>query len=343
MKPGIVLFVITATFSLVACANQPTLITLENQELTVRVTPSFGGRVLHAGLNGQDNVLLVGAAAEQAPSDPIDIDTPYTPYLGHTVWLGPQSEWWVHQDVLAGRKQARMPWPPDPYITASDAEVIHRDQQRLTLELPASPVTGIQLQKTVALNDSQPNAVDLQVTATNVRSEPVAWDIWFNTRVPASSQVYVPVDAENNVRLLDMAKEGEVPLAYHLADGMFSLNHVQPDQARGRQGKAFIQPAAGWLAAFSDDQLFIIAFPWHREDAIHPEQGQVEIYTHYRFGERADGVMELEVHAPYRHLMPGEAMEAQERWYLLPYTGSAERGAQLKFLKESLQSLGVTQ
>src|SRR5690606_39998906 len=56
-------------------------------------------------------------------------------------------------------------------------------------------------------------------------------------------------------------------------------------------------------------------------DVIHPEQGQVELYLDYQPDNPEGNVMELEVHAPYKTLQPGEVMHAHKVWTVLPYEG----------------------
>jgi len=89
------------------------------------------------------------------------------------------------------------------------------------------------------------------------------------------------------------------------------------DFARGGpfKAKAYIQPSAGWLAAFSAGQLFVIEFELQPLEAIHPSQGQIELYID---SEPASGLLELEVHAPYVTLGPGERMSSFERWHAWP-------------------------
>ena len=69
---------------------------------------------------------------------------------------------------------------------------------------------------------------------------------------------------------------------------------------------------------------------------IHPQQGQVELYLDHG-ADIAAGLLEMEVHAPYRTLAPGEAMQARERWTVLPYDGADTPQAHLAFLCGRLQ------
>ncbi|PZQ21579.1 MAG: hypothetical protein DI562_20555 [Stenotrophomonas acidaminiphila] len=53
-------------------------------------------------------------------------------------------------------------------------------------------------------------------------------------------------------------------------------------------------------------------------------------------GDVQAGLLEMEVHAPFRTLAAGEAMQAQERWTLLAYDGPETQEAQVAFLCERL-------
>ena len=69
------------------------------------------------------------------------------------------------------------------------------------------------------------------------------------------------------------------------------------------------------MAAFTKGQLFVIEFDLQPREAIHPDQGQVELYLD---SDPDSGLLELEVHAPYRTLPPGGRMAASERWRAWP-------------------------
>ncbi|MBB5863541.1 hypothetical protein GGR61_001151 [Xanthomonas arboricola] len=75
--------------------------------------------------------------------------------------------------------------------------------------------------------------------------------------------------------------------------------------------------------------------------AIHPEQGQVYLDAPAQHPEQ--GLLEMEVHAPYRQLAPGAQMRAQEQWTLLQYSGADEPQAQQQFLCSKAQELELQQ
>ena len=182
----------------------------------------------------------------------------------------------------------------------------------------------------------------MDVQARNIRNETIAWDIWFNTRVDQDTLVYVPVAKVDDIRTNDLTNKKIAPLTYTLKNKIFSLDVTPPPEGKTiRRGKIFIQPSAGWIAAFKGDQAFIIQFKHQSAEVIHPEQGQVELYHDYQSDDPENGLLELEVHAPYVTLAPGEVMDASERWTVLPYTGTSTRAAHIAFLQKNAAHLGL--
>ncbi|WP_020656278.1 DUF4380 domain-containing protein [Massilia niastensis] len=325
-----------------ACAAPLPLHQLDNGSVRATVTEAIGGRLLSFSLAGRPNFLRVDPAAGD-PGAAVDAEAGNVGYLGHEVWAGPQQEWWTRQTVNPARAAARAPWPPDPYLSLARYTLEERTAAQLAMTSPASPVNGLQLRKRYALVEGRPNSLRLEVEASNRRATPVAWDIWFNTRVHADTRVYVPVASAGDIRLQASSGAGRTAPGYTVEHGMFSLDVPARGAAGGpaRLGKLFLQPAAGWMAAFRDGQAFIIQFSLQPRSAIHPDQGQVELYHDYRPGEVDKGILEMEVHAPYLALAPGATMEAAQLWTILPYDGPATRAAHLAFLRAHAQQEGL--
>ncbi|RNF29767.1 hypothetical protein NM04_16190, partial [Massilia aurea] len=107
-----------------------------------RVSEVAGGRLLSFALKGQPNFLLIDEAAGD-PDAPPDATSGYIRYQGHEVWIGPQREWWVHQDVNPARAAAKATWPPDPWLSLAKYALVHKKQDEIVLDSPASPVSGI--------------------------------------------------------------------------------------------------------------------------------------------------------------------------------------------------------
>lgn len=315
--------------------------TLDNGTVRATATEAIGGRLLSFGLKGQPSFLRLDGAAGD-PAAPVDVAGDNVGYLGHEVWVGPQKQWWVHQDLNPARAAARAVWPPDPYLSLAKYTVAQATPAALALRGPASPVSGVALDKRYALVAGKPNSLRLDVVATNRRDRAVAWDIWFNTRAHADTAVYVPVGSKDDVRVEAAQADRPAP-RYLLEGGIFALDLPAPQAAdAARKGKVFLQPSAGWMAGFRGDQVLVIQFAHQARAAIHPDQGQVELYHDVQPGQPDQGILEMEVHAPYRTLAPGQAMQAQETWTVLPYDGPPTRAAHLAFLRARAGQLGLS-
>jgi hypothetical protein len=314
--------------------------TLDNGSVRATVTDAIGGRLLSFALAGRSNFLKVDTAAGD-PGAPIDATMDNVGYMGHEIWIGPQKEWWSHQDV--NRARAGASWPPDPWLSLARYKIEDARPDAVTLASPASPVNGLQLVKRYSLVAGKPHSLRLDVDAANTRKNQVAWDIWFNTRAHADTRVYVPVARRDDVRQQAIEpKPDMVPLTWTLADGLFSLDAYPAGKGRPhRNGKMLLQPSAGWMAGFHGGQVLVIQFAHQPRAAIHPDQGQVELYNDWQPDAPDKGLMEMEVHAPYVKLAPGRHMQASEQWTLLPYDGPDTRQAQVAFLRAHARELGL--
>lgn len=315
---------------------------LDDGHVRLAIAPDLGGRVVHLSLPDRPNLLKVGAALAQVPppepaADGIDI-----PYLGHVLWTGPQSGWWLDQDVHAQRRDAAAPWPPDPWLAYGRNRVVERSAYAVALEGVDSPVSGLRARQRYRLSGRAPATVELEAGAVNVRDREIERDLWFNTRLPAASRVFVPVARPDDARL---RADGDDFFAGPVAwweDGLFSLQADPPPQGKGgRRGKVFIRPSAGWIAGFNAGQLLLIRFDLQPDASIHPEHGQVEVYQQWHHDDPDAGLLELEVHAPLRMLAPGESMRAAETWTVLPYDGPEMLEAQRAALLEALGEVGL--
>jgi hypothetical protein len=329
-----------------AQSTQPmTTHTLDTGAVQATITDAIGGRLLSFALAGHPNFLKLDPAAGD-PAMKIDATLDNVPYMGHEIWAGPQKQWWSHQDVNPARAAAHANWPPDPYLSLARYTVTQQDKSGVSLTGPASPVNGLQLDKRYSLIPGKPNSLQLDVGATNRRDSQVAWDIWFNTRAHGDTRVYVPVAHRDDVKQQAVAPKPDwVPLTWTLADGLFSIDMPAPgaDDAhrKHRNGKMLLQPSGGWMAGFHGGQALIIQFALQPRAAIHPDQGQVELYNDYPADDLSQGLLEMEVHAPYRQLAPGQRMAASETWTLLPYMGPDTRAAHVAFLRAHAQALGL--
>lgn len=318
-------------------------ILLDDGHLEVGIAPALGGRVVHLALPGRANLLKVGPAVDSHPDPVPHAEGPDLAYFGHELWLGPQSRWWLDQDVNPARRAVAAPWPPDPWLAQAPNRILARSAVHLALEGVDSPVSGLRARQTFRLSGSAPGTLALTASAVNVRDRPVRRDLWFNTRLPAASRVFAPVARPGDARLrADEDATFAGPVAWW-QDGLYSLQLEPPPPGKsGRRGKVFIAPAAGWIAGFNAGQLLLIRFPRHDDAAIDAEHGQVELYQQWHPEDPAAGVLELEVHAPVRTLGPGEEMQAGETWTVFPYEGPDTLEAQRAALEDALRRVGLS-
>lgn len=331
-----------AALAPLASAGAGERVRLDDGQLQVEIAPELGGRVTHLSLPGRPNLLKVGAALDRVPPPQPAADGVDIPYMGHVLWIGPQSRWWLDQDVNPSRREAAAPWPPDPWLAYGRNRVVERSDQALALEGVDSPVSGLRASQRYRLSGRAPATMTLEAEATNVRDREVRGDLWFNTRLPAASRVFVPVASPGDARLrADEDAFFAGPVGWW-EDGLYSLQATPPPAGRGgRRGKIFIAPSAGWIAGFNAGQLLLIQFDRQPDEAIDPEHGQVEVYQQWHHDDPESGLLELEVHAPMRTLAPGASMAAGETWTVFPYDGADTLDAQRAALLQALDSLGL--
>lgn len=316
--------------------NYNRLITLKNDRVTVGILPDVGGRVVQLCTPAGPNLLKADAkewTKKPIPRGPLSARNRFKAYNGHIVWLGPQNGWWAQQTLNKSRKRRNANWPPDPHLVNGFFKPLHRTASSIVLQGPDSPISGVRLTKKIALHEN--GDIDFEVSAINIRTEPVAWDLWLNTRVDGYDRCYVPV-AENGIeRIVGRSEHGLEAMDTAICNGYFTFSPRKPSEGMSqRVAKAFLQPSRGLIAAFCGSYCLKIHFFRNRRELIHREQSQVELYnqtTHVR----EDALLELEQHAPFCTLEPGQSMSTHQRWEILPYTGGHSHNDHTSFLDSS--------
>jgi hypothetical protein len=298
------------------------LIILGNSKIEVGILPDIGGRIVILRKPGGSNIIksdekLWGDTPAQRPE--LSAFSNWKAYNGHIVWVGPQTEWWRKQDLNKGRKIEMADWPPDPYQCFSSFEVISHTPDSLVMIGPASPVTGIQLTKTISIQDD--GQVRFTVAGKNIRRTPVSWDLWLNTRVDGYSSCYVPISPRIPVKIESRIGFTRECAEWEIRDGFFRFVPKKPSKKTSlRSAKAYIYPSNNFMAAFDKSHVLIIRFPFHPKRLIHSSQGLVEFYNETTHNS-SDALMELECHSPYQTLKPGQTMETSVEWTLYNYSG----------------------
>lgn len=264
---------------------------------------------------------------ESVVLDPVEFWT-WNDFFGHIIWLGPQSDFWNQQDILP-ELHDRV-WPPDPYLVYGSYRIVEQSDDKLVLEGPDSPYTGIRLTKIYRLEES---GVEMEVVATNISDRTLKWDIWSNTRVPSRFPFLVPIENPDKVKV-DTANPELIE--WKTGEGYFSFDLTPLVGDVSGKAKAYVTACRPWIASFSEDTVFLKSFESVDPAEIHPEQGFVEIYYN-KAAEKEAGFLELEAHGPYTTLNPGESMTFYEKWTLLPYNGDACRESRIKWAETHLE------
>ena len=309
------------------------LVEITNGTLTVAALPALGGRVVVLRANDGENLLHSDPKFWHAPFPKPALETPFAPWNGRIVWVGPQSEFWSHQEVRPEVTEAG--WPPDPFNEAGRFEILERTPTRLRLIGPLSPVTGLVLEHDYEIIGER--TARMKVTASNGRTSPVSWDLWPNTRVRPEGYPYVPLGPVEPLRVdgpdPGQTAVGEYP--HQVVDGWLAVPPgAQPEPPQRRLSvKAFVRPSRGLIAFFHGRHLLVVRADMVPVAELHPEQAFVEIY-------RGAGtvpehsILELEMHGPHRTLSPGESMSFEQTFEVLDYDGEDTQAGHLARLAE---------
>jgi len=314
----------------------PLPLVLSKGSLFIKMLPHIGATIVSLEKGGSGNLLKSDPSLWDDKDIPaINAFSDFKQYNGHTIWVGPQKDWWIKQNLNIARRDSAAPWPPDPYMAYGEYTSLRKDSYCTSLESPESPISGITVKKDVAINDDE--SVFLNTSFTNIIDKPVSWDIWYNTRVDGYSKVFVPVASDKDVRVAPVLSDSSQAMPYEIKNGFFTYNAVAPEKSfQERSSKSFIYPSRPWMAAFIGNSLLIIRFEHHDRKLIHPEQALVEIYNHTEHDADAS-LLELEYHSPYQTIKPGGIMEAWEVWKVYENTNAKTDDAKIAYLNELIK------
>ena len=97
--------------------------------------------------------------------------------------------------------------------------------------------------------------------------------------------------------------------------------------------EAHLNPSEGFMVGFDEQQMVIIRFEKTGQNVIHPNHGQVELYSYIDYtGDET--LLELELHGAYRTLEPGETMSLTETWQVFSYNGNSIAEKQIEFIRK---------
>ena len=327
--------IMTFLFSTIGCEKSQSddLIFLRNAHIEVGILPEVGGRVVLLRKPGCENVLkadprLWKDSAAQKPD--ISAFSAFKAFNGHIVWIGPQNEWWIHQDLNLYRRENKAVWPPDPYLIYGKFDVTAQNDTMIRMAGPKSPISGIRLYKEIAID--REGIVTFTATAENVRDENVSWDLWMNTRLRGFARCWVPIKENGVLDLVKQDDEKSEATPYKIMDGLFTYLPSIPKKPKKEQvQEAHLNPSAGFMVGIDREQMLVIRFAKLDSEVIHPNHGQVELYSFIdETGE--EPLLELELHGAYRTLRPGEILSLAETWQVIRYSGNPIDEEQIEFI-----------
>ncbi|HSD66541.1 MAG TPA: DUF4380 domain-containing protein [Vicinamibacteria bacterium] len=297
------------------------LIELTSGKLVVGVVPPLGGRVVLLKAAAGENLLDSDPKRWKPPYPPPMLGTPFQPWNGRIVWVGPQTGFWSQQDLRPELKAAKAGWPPDPFNETGRFDVVEKTATLLKLKGATSPVTGLAFEHEYEITGER--TVRMKATATNGRAAPVSWDLWPNTRVRPEGFPYVLPDPLQMLRMDGPALTDGEAGAYpsEVRGGWLTLPPgKKADSGRQRLwAKAYVRPARGLIAYFLGPHLLLIRAPIVPREKLHGEQAFIEVYR--GVGRGADSILELEMHGPYEALAPGASTSFEQTFEVLDYDG----------------------
>ena len=306
MKARTLLFILI----IMQTAAQAAVVTLSNEAVEVGIAPELGGRVVFIRKPGGINMLLSDKSIWEDPTFVApEVDTPPVcyPFNGITLWTGPQTGWWKEQSFAPELEGKSPGWPPDPFGEHGRFAVLKQRADYIEMKGPKSPVTGLQLVKTVQIMPC--GTVLLGFTATNHRTQPVEWDLWVNIRTTPHAKASVKVKSMDDVRDASTSTPKRDALSTEYKNGIFSLLPDMPAEGVPvRGGKIFIEPETPEIVAEYKGTKMTITFDRVPREKLHPEQAAVELYSHLSaVPDPALELLELEFHGPYEVFKPGES------------------------------------
>ena len=306
MKTRFLILILTVMQTVV----QASVVTLAGGGIEVGVAPDLGGRVVFIRKPGTEGMILSDRKIWEDPSfvAPEVKDVPeFYPFNGVTLWVGPQSGWWKDQAYSPELKEKAPGWPPDPFAEQGRFKIVKQTKSSIEMLGPESPVTGLQLRKTVQILPD--GKVKLGFTATNIRKEPVWWDLWVNIRSTPHATASVKVKSMDDVRIPNSSSSERDALSTSYENGLFSILPVMPAEGKNvRGGKVFIDPETPEIVATYKDMRMTIRFDKVPKEQMHPEQAPVELYSHLSaVPDPSLELLELEFHGPYGAFYPGKS------------------------------------
>ena len=293
------------------------MIYLENTKLKIGVLTDVGGCMVYFGSPDGQNLLKSDTSLWNQPASSHVKPSAFSmfkQYFGMISWVGPQSEWWKHQNINQKRLKNAAVWPPDPFITLGQYQVLEKTDSTLKIISPKSPVSNVQLTKEFKLAG---NKLLITVSAKNTSDSTISWDLWTNARFNVDTKYMVPTSEKGLQRVTTDESPVKEKMEYKLENGVFHFVPKEISAGKIQQyGKAFIYPEACNILVIKDKYLLKMSFEKVAMEKIHPEQALVEVFQSLS-NAGGDNLLELEHHSAFKTLKPGESFQLTDTWSLL--------------------------
>lgn len=314
--------------------NEERLLILRNNEIVLGIWPEAGGRIVVYRYKKGRNVLLADPKQWGNKVVEPNENSHFTPYYGHNIWLGPQSDWWSQQDVNQVRLKRKSAWPPDPYLVMGKYEIIEKTTTKVVLRSPISPISGVQLTKTYTIGEG--SHVLHEYELVNKSKHVKKWDIWTMTRVPGRQFGYCYIGKGKKTISTD---GGALPIC--TLNGFVYFDYLLKNAVKNPSNKLFVTPDNSlFLATFNETTCFIKTSQKVLKTSIHPNHAACEIYQMPEKDHvfNSEPQLELEFHSRYETLRQGQKLSFKERWELFSYEGNMNPDAHVTFLKHKLNN-----
>jgi hypothetical protein len=281
-------------------------ITLTAHGHTVTLAPAID-RLIAFGPEAGPSLLHVRDLDRPVATDPAD--PAFESYVfrgGCYTWISPQSAW-------VGRDGARSDWPPDPAMDRGPVRIIERTPASLTTRTPLTRL-GLVEHKTFTLT---PEGGELSYALINPGDAPIEAAAWINTAVARRDRIALYMPEGTTLRGWDDVSVARLEsiLSPPTAHGW---RLVELHRASWQGGiKVWVDTPArdATIGVWREGRWLVRTLA--PLDAPHaqrvPSEVPVAVYI-----DPADELIEAELIAPATRILPGQAVEATERWSVLP-------------------------
>ncbi len=271
---------------------------LSGGEISLQIAPRIGGRIISMTYGGEELLFLQQEHAGEVFdfSEVTDLrakkrELGFRLWGGDKTWIAPQESWWEGIPPLEG--------------DAGGYEA-SQEQDRLILTGPVCRETGIRIRRTLQLTPG--GVLHLEQQFTNESRQPVKRGIWDVTQMLRPFTVYVPLPAKS---VRGYPTEGDsVQLHKTLiqeSEGWSSIPCREPLHFKfggllARGELLALRPGEGGalahLRTFSSD----------------PGGSSAHDATFEVYNSPSYDYLEVEIHAPWKELAPGESMSHSQSW-----------------------------